>query len=261
MKRMVTYWKILLKSFSLSHQRAVEYRADYLLRLIRAGLEVGTMLVVILVFYSQIESINGWSRYEGIMVYGFFQFISSLVFTFVGYGINDLPQNIISGKLDQYIVKPVDSQFFISVRMAFVTNVYRSLLGLGIIIYTASQIDLSPQPLEYLLTIAAVLSGAMIYYALTFTASTLAFWTFADEIPEIMYTVTSISRFPAAFFQRIKAIFYILPLAFMATVPASALLGKDWMAAAVSPLVALLAVFLSRQLWLKGLRSYQSASS
>jgi ABC-2 type transport system permease protein len=261
MKRLHTYAKVLLMSFSLSHQRAVEYRLDYVLRLVRAFLEVITVTVVILVFYSNIDHINGWSRYEALMVYGFFQFVSSLVYTFVGYGINDLPQNIISGRLDQYIVRPIDAQFYVSIRMAFITNIYRSLFGLALILYTIRMLELSPSLVSIALTIIATIAACMVYYALTFAASTLAFWTFADEIPEIMSSITAISRFPVQFFQRLKTIFYLLPIAFIATVPASALLAKNHLPAAISPFVALIVYFISRKLWFLGLKSYQSASS
>ena len=262
MKKIKKYIKISLKILSMSHQRATAYRADYVLRVLRAFLDVGVAYVSINVFYFRSPSILGWNKWEALVVYGFFQTISTLVFIFSGYGISTLAREIIWGSLDRLLTQPIDSQFFASFKISYVTNIFRLVFGLLILFLALSNLGITYSPLQIIMTIISSLSSVIIYYSLTFGVTVLSFWTFSYELGELMSTITSITRFPTDFFSKgIKFAMHIVPLAFISTVPAKVLIWKNYSLAAISPIIALISFILIRKLWHLGLRSYQSASS
>jgi ABC-2 type transport system permease protein len=85
-----------------------------------------------------------------------------------------------------------------------------------------------------------------------------------DNLWVLGHTVFEIARFPMDIFgTRMKlALTYCVPFAFLATVPARALLGDlPWYMVAIGVAWALLSFMLSRWFLTFALRSYSSASS
>ena len=73
------------------------------------------------------------------------------------------------------------------------------------------------------------LCGLTIYYALRFAIASCAFWIVqVEEVHELVETVTETSRYPVTFFPPPLQAFltYVIPVAYLATFPAQALLGR-----------------------------------
>lgn len=245
----------------MSQMRAFEYRIDYIFRLVRTFVDVGAAVITISVFYAYTSTIAGWSKWEALVVFGIFQGVSSLVFVFFGIGITDLPVNIVSGKLDTFLTKPIDAQFLSSTSLTFITNIFRSLFGFSLAIYALTQLPYPIGLVNLTTGLLGIVSGMVIYFCITFLASESAFWSQSTELNELAYTIASISRFPVDYFSRFKELFYYIPLAFIATVPALAFLGKNYLYALGSPIVAIVLLWIVRRVWFAGLKAYQSASS
>lgn len=203
------YGKIFLRQLILSQQSAFQFRFDYSLRLLRAAIEVITTLMIIASFYSHSSSIVGWGKYEALLVYGIFQAISSITMFVSGYGMSMLAYDIVSGSLDDHLLKPLDSQFSICTRLIFVTNFYRVGIGLWIFGYSIYHLHLTPNIATISAFLVSLGSGWLIYFCLSFMAATLSFWTFSAEINELSRSLTSISRYPTDYFHKIGN-FYIL---------------------------------------------------
>jgi ABC-2 type transport system permease protein len=257
-----SYWQVIKSTVSMSQQQAVEYRVDYLLRVLRALIDIFVIVVVLASFYGQADEIMGWTKWEAMVVFGFFQFISSGVFFFFGYGINELPNNIIRGRLDQFLTKPLSGQFLASTKFIFLTNAFRSVFGLGVLVYGVLRAGYVPTLVDIASSTVALFSSLIVYYAVSFSISAISFWSSSSEQIYMWDTIASTSRFPADFYQRgMRWLLYLLPLVFFATVPAEALLGKSHVLSWLSPIVALASIWVVRKIWDLGLRSYQSASS
>jgi ABC-2 type transport system permease protein len=256
------YAGVVRQLIILSQESAFEYRTDYILRLVRAVTDILVVIVVIQSLYIHTSSIAGFSRAEALIVYALYQMITSTVLIFFGYGIDDLPRLILTGKLDMHLTKPIDSQFLAGANIIYITHIYRAITGLMVFIYAINLEPLTITISSLMLTSVSLVAAGVIFYSLSMGVSILSFWTFSNELQELSYTITSTSRLPTAFFPPvIQKIFLIIPLAFIATIPSLALLNKNILLPAISPLVALITFYLTRRLWHKGLQSYQSASS
>lgn len=262
MKTLTKYLRVLIQIVSMSNSSAAIYRVDYLLRIIRSFLEIGVAFVIISSFYFKAQTIAGWNQWEALLVFSIFQIVSTFVFIFAGYGITSLSRDIVRGSLDRFLVLPMDSQFLASIRISYITNLFRLFFGVFLMLFSISKLDIEIHFFNVILTFVSIISSMVVYFCLTFSVSALAFWTFSGELGELMSTITSISRFPVDYFSRgVKVVIYILPLAFISSVPAMTLLGKNNFFALLSPVIALTLFFLTRKLWKVGLKSYQSASS
>ena len=110
-----------------------------------------------------------------------------------------------------------------------------------------------------------LLSGAAILYSLWFSLAALSIWFVkvwnATEV--LRYTLVA-GRYPvSAYPPALRLVFvFVLPVAFMTTVPSQALLGQgSWPWAAGSLLMAVGSLLASRWFWRFALRHYTSASS
>jgi ABC-2 type transport system permease protein len=105
----------------------------------------------------------------------------------------------------------------------------------------------------------------LIAYGLWMILVTTAFWLVrVENIAELLTAIYETGRFPVtAFGTGIRiALTFIVPIAFLTTFPAAALLGiLDPIYLALAPLIAALLMLASRAFWRFALRSYTSASS
>ena len=108
-------------------------------------------------------------------------------------------------------------------------------------------------------------SGAAILYSLWFSLAALSIWFVkvwnATEV--LRYTLVA-GRYPvSAYPPALRLVFvFVLPVAFMTTVPSQALLGQgSWHWALGSVLMAAGSLIASRLFWQFALRHYTSASS
>lgn len=259
MIRYIRYiWRVIIMTFG----SMVTYRSDFTLRILRAITEVAIAVVAINAFYAHVPTIAGWNRYEALTVFAFYSLISSLVLLIFGQGIDNLHEDITSGQFDRYLTMPIDSQIASGTRFIFITNAFRLLFNAGLLAYVLQYVPVQHAWYEWVLVLAATLSGAAVYYSIMFAASLVSFWAFSGEATFLTHSIATVSRYPLDFFSvGIQRILYVIPLAFVAYIPASVTLGRHYLPASLSPIIAVACLWLVRQLWHAGLRSYSSASS
>ncbi|MFM7652258.1 MAG: ABC transporter permease, partial [Vulcanococcus sp.] len=120
-----------------------------------------------------------------------------------------------------------------------------------------------PGPLITGLTL--LLAAAVILYSLWFVLAALSIWFVKIwNATEVLRSVLVAGRYPvSAYPPTLRLLFtFVLPVAFLTTVPAQALIGQgSWPWALGSLLVALIVLCATRLFWRFALRHYTSASS
>src|SRR5690606_2827312 len=123
-------------------------------------------------------------------------------------------------------------QIHVSFRRVVIWRGTDILLGLGLAAYALVQMGTMPSPaslLAFALTLAAALA---IVYAIWLALMTLSFWFVAVENLEILFdSAYEAARFPVTAYPRAVrfVLVYLLPIAWITTVPASALTGRAGM--------------------------------
>jgi len=139
------------------------------------------------------------------------------------------------------------------------------VLGVVLMVGAALQERGSLNPAAVLLMAAMLMAAALTLYALWFVLATTSIWFVKTwNATEVLRAVLTAGRYPvAAFPPALRTLFtLVLPVAFLTTVPAEALLERataPWIGGSVA--VACGALAISRAFWQLALRFYTSASS
>ena len=154
-------------------------------------------------------------------------------------------------------------QFNVSTRNLNVLRFLDILIGLGLIVYAAAGLSIT---LGGVLTAALLyLSALVIVYCIWLGLSTTAFWFVKTQnVTELFNGVFGAARFPStAFPVPVRFLLtFVVPVAFVTTVPAQAMTGRLTPGLALaSPLVAAALFVLTRWFWRRAVASYTSASS
>ncbi len=265
MNRLRFYWNLYKAFLRTSVVREMEFRANFWAKMLYNALWLGFFLATLKIIYRHTDAVAGWTESEALMLAATLYFIDALIATLFYYGLSELPTMVRQGTLDFVLFKPVDSQFWISLRRINLDQL--GSLGVAIVlgVYALFQLDYLPSLLNLALYLGMVFTGVLIFYSFHLMMMTLSIWLVRVENLWVLSDVfTQIGRFPTDVFETLlrRVFTYVLPIAFLATIPTKALLGKasaEFLGfAAVWALVFFVA---GRVFWRYALRSYTSASS
>lgn len=247
-----------------SLQLDLEYRADFAVNIATALISLGAGWIVLDVMFSHAESFGDWSFHEALALFGIYVVFEEFIYGILTLNLGRLPQLIQSGDLDFLLLKPINSQFQVSARRLPLMSLPTALFGLGVVAYAT--LHLGTLSLGgALISVALLVSGAVIIYAIWVMLLTTAFWFVkVENITEVFNAFFSAGRFPvSAFPPWVRFILtFIVPVAFITTVPASAAVGRlTWPMGVASFAVAGLLLVLSHVFWRVAIANYTSASS
>jgi ABC-2 type transport system permease protein len=263
--RQVRHLRLWRRFLSQAIVRETHYRAHFVTTLVVGLVQLGLALVPILLLYGYTDDIRGWSRAEVITLVGLYQIVTGLLAAFVAPNLMRMTAYITSGELDGVLVRPVSSQFYLTLRWINVAELGNVASGVLILAFGLIRSGAGPNPLEILQAVLLTACGTVLlataWCAMTFTA----FWLQSVNPIAFLYNnLLESGRYPLAFFPNAVRAFltFAFPVAFASTFPAQALRGDlGWLPVAEGLGLTVIAVALVRAQWRYGLRSYSSASS
>ena len=176
-----------------------------------------------------------------------------------------LSELVNKGELDFVLVRPISSQFLVSIRYVNLAAVMTSVVGLAYVLIGLERLNLVPgvgAVAAYVVTLAMALISV---YALWFMSVTLALWTGRiNNISSMFDAVLILGRMPSDVYRGAIGLLLtlVIPIGAIATLPSKALLGV--LEPAYVPYQVVLAAGLlwaSHWFWNYSLRRYTSASS
>ncbi|WP_309571000.1 ABC transporter permease [Deinococcus sp.] len=243
----------------------LEYRANFVGAVLASLGQVGVALLGIGVLFGQpgTTSVGGWSFREALLVTGFYMLTEGFIAVFVQPNMSRIAEAVRTGSMDFTLLKPIDAQFNVSTRNLNVLRAPDILIGVGLIVYAAAALTVTPGSVVAALLLYA--SALVIVYCIWLGLSTTAFWFVKTQnVTELFSGVFGAARFPStAFPVPVRFLLtFVVPVAFVTTVPAQALTGQlGWTLAVASPLVAAALFVVTRLFWRHAVASYTSASS
>jgi ABC-2 type transport system permease protein len=257
------YFRVLKLFWGTSVQAELEYRLNFLVAALSSLGGLAGSIFSLFLFYRTGYQFQGWSWSEALMVLGVFTWLQGISATFLVPNLNKIVTQVQEGTLDFVLLKPISSQFWLSTRTVSPWGLPDLAFGLLIMIYAGTDLGLSP--VSYLLGIPPLLFGALVLYSLWFILGATSIWFVKIyNVTEVLRGLLEAGRYPIVAYPGIYRIFFtfVIPVAFLTTVPAQAMLDRSsggWLLAA-----ALLAIALfrfSRWFWGFALKFYTSASS
>lgn len=265
-REIMKYIKVFLHFKRINFMERLAFRSGFAFLTFGVTLNIFLNLFFIKVIYSWVTDIKGWSYYEALIVVGTSILVEGVIWMTCAY-LHALKVMLKTGELDGYLVKPMESQYLVTCYRGDLEDVVRLMLGLGIIIFGISHLPLTLLTLAVNLPLFIILliSSIILLYSISVIANSISFWTVESPSTFVIFeTISRSAQFPSDIFSGKAKIFFstVIPIAFIATVPADALInGFSFRLVFGSFGVSLFFFFLSRYVWKKGLGSYSSASS
>lgn len=245
--------------------RETHYRAHFVTTLIVGVVQLGLGVIPIFLLYGYTNEVHGWTRTEVITLVGMFQIITGLMATFVAPNLNRMTRYITEGELDGVLLRPVSSQFYLTLRWINVAELGNVVSGVLMLVLGLIFSGAGPNAMDIVQAILLATCGLILLASVWCALSFLAFWLQSvNAIGFIYLNLVESGRYPLVFFPLgVRAFLtFAFPVAFASTFPAQALRGElGWLPVAEGLGLAVVAVVLVRALWRYGLLSYSSASS
>lgn len=263
-KTTMKYASLLLSFFKASLMSEIEYRFNIAARIVTDILWYTAQLSVFEVLFRHTSNLNGWSLAETRVFMGLLFVTDSLYMMLFSENLDRMGEKVRKGDLDLLLVKPVNSQWMLSFQKVSVAYLGNFIIAVGWLLFALSQIpDFQWLRLFWLLLTIPI--GLSLIYSIRFTtAATALFFTRADAVTYIWYQVYRLGTRPHAIYPDVLryAVLTVIPIAFLASVPAEILLGKSRPEILIWGLIlSLLLIKGSSLFWNRGLKSYSSASS
>ena len=259
------YFRLLGVFYKAALLTDLEYRANFAINALLSLIGISWSVAGVAIFFLHTDEIRGWRFNELMIVLGLFLTFLGLVEMLLVPNVQDLMEHIRLGTMDFILTKPINSQFHASLRRINIWRGIDILLGLGVGAYGMAQLAEWPSLVRFLLFIILCLCGIVILYSLVMLLVTSAFWFVQlENVMELLYTFFEAGRFPITIFPTWVRILltFVVPIAFITTVPASVLLGRlggVFVLYSLGVTAALCTV--SVLFWRYAVRHYSSASS
>ncbi|HQU42087.1 MAG TPA: ABC-2 family transporter protein, partial [Pirellulales bacterium] len=228
--------------------------------------------VLIFEYTGEIGARTGWHKYEFFVFLATTLFINSLVQTFFMPNANEFSELIRSGNLDFALLKPIDTQFLISLQRVEWSSLANFVFAGGLLGYSLARLSHRPPVLQMLLYPVYVACGVAVLYSLMIVLSSVSVWLGRNQsLYDFWFYITNFSRYPMEIYRGsigtpLRRIFtFIIPVLIVVNVPAR-LLAKplesdNWPLAAFALLATAGSLLVSRAVFNRALGSYRSASS
>ena len=262
---MTRYWQTLRRFWGTALATQLEYQANVLIELLAVALSLSGSLLLLSLFFGPGQELGGWTWHQALVVQGFYTVFDGMASTWLRPNLGSIVTHVREGTLDFVLLKPIDSQFWVSLRTFSPAGLPEILLGLLLAGWGAHQSGAVLTPLVLVVVAVMLLAAGTILYSLWFLIAATSIWFVKTwNATEVLRALLASGRYPLqAYPAPLRLLFtLVLPVAFLTTVPADVLLGR-----ASAPLLGLglglAAAFfaLARGFWQFALRHYTSASS
>ena len=280
-----SYLRVLATFARNSLVRDMTFRGNFLIEMFSSMAWVFMNLgFYILVFQHapQIGDVNNWGEYSFVWgKYEFFLFLSttliinSLVQALFMANASEFSEMIRTGTLDFALLKPIDTQFLISLQRFQWSSIGNLLVGVGLAAYSLSQIGRVPTVWQLLLFVLFIGCGVAIMYSLMIALAATSIWLGRNQsLYNFWFYITNFSRYPMEIYRGpfgmpLRMLFtFIIPVLVVVNVPARFLVRPlvpqtpaDLLLPAFTLVATGLSLLASRWVFNRSLLSYRSASS
>ncbi len=258
------YLALLRMFYSTSLGVELEYRANFAFSVLSSVLNLGASLFTVRLFFAHGATLGGWSWPAATTVLGAFTVLSGVSQSFLQPNLNKLVEQVREGTLDFVLLKPIDTQFWLSARRFSPWGLPDLLLGCLLLVWGATQAR--APAMGFVALFFSMLGSSVILYSLWFIMATTTIWFVQIyNVTELLRALLDAGRFPIDAFPRgaYRFVFtFVVPVAFMTSVPAQVLLGEiSWSRLLGALALAPLLLVTSRAFFRYALRYYTSASS
>ena len=262
---MIRYFRLFLYFLRFSLSKALQFRLDFFFRIAMDIVFYAVNILFYKVIYTHTNLIGGWNDEQMMIFVGAFLVVDALSMTFFSNNLISISFFVNRGDLDYYLIRPVSSLFFLSLRDFAVNSFVNLVMACGILVYALVRYSMPLSLPGLLFFLFLIINGTYLRYLVRMMTIIPVFWLHSNRGLEMVFFHL------ARFLERPDTIFTgwvrmiltsIIPFALMVSFPARILFGG------IQPgillhivIVTILLTALVLAFWKRGLRVYSSASS
>jgi ABC-2 type transport system permease protein len=275
---MSNYLRVFLTFARNSLVRDMTFRANFLIDLITSVCWVFINLGFYTLIFHYTPAIGvgtGWEKYQFFLFLATGLLINSLVQALFMTNADELSELVRNGMLDFALLKPIDTQFLISLTRIEWSSLGNFAVGLGLMGYSMYELHYLPGPVQIVLYPLYVACGVAIYYSLMIALASTSVWLGRNQtLFDFWFYITNFSRYPMEIYEGrwgtpLRRVFtFAIPVLLVVNVPARILVRPldpqtpgDWLLPGFAILATVSSLAGSRWVFQRALGSYRSASS
>ncbi len=258
--------------------REMTFRSNFLIETISSMTWVLMNLGFYIIVFQYTPSIGantGWGKYPFFVFLATTLLINSLVQGLFMRNIDEFSELIRTGSLDFALLKPIDTQFLVSLQRIDWSATGNLLLGLSLLAYSLGKVTYVPGVIPSLLYPLYVICGVLVLYSLMISLAACSVWLGRNQsLYDFWFYIANFSRYPMEIYRGrfgtpLRLFFtFVVPVLVVVNVPARLLVRpldpqswEDWLLPAYAAVAAVASLVVSRWIFCTALRSYRSASS
>jgi len=219
------------------------------------------------------EEGDAWDRYQFFVFLATTMFINSTVQAFFIPNCEEFSELIRTGNLDFALLKPIDTQFLISLQKVDWSSLSNFVVAALLLLYALPRIEgFAPAWSAVLLYPLYILLGVLIMYSVMITLAATSVWLGRNQtLYDFWFYITNFSRYPMEIYAGPAGsvirwtLTFLLPVLIVVNVPARMMakpLRPDYAYLALYGILATaMSLVVSRWIFQRALGSYRSASS
>lgn len=270
-----SYLRVFLTFARNSLVRDMTFRTNFIIECVSSLTWMAMNLgyyVLVFQFTSSIGERTGWGQYEYFVFLATMQYVNGIVQAMFMPNCEEFSELIRTGGLDFALLKPIDTQFLISLRRIDWSSLADIVFASGLMAYALANLPQWPSAIQVVLYPLYIGCGVAIMYALMISLSATSVWLGRNQtLYEFWFYITNFSRFPMEIYEGtvgtpLRLLFtYVVPVLVVVNVPAQLLAkpleAQSWPLAVFALLAAAASLWASRKVFRRAILSYRSASS
>lgn len=273
---LAVFWMFARNSLIRDMTFRTNYIIDVIFGLCWALMNLGFYTLVYRLMYADGDGaadIAGWSQYQFFVFIATTILVNSFVEGFFMANAEELSELTRTGGLDFALLKPIDTQFLVSLQRINWSAIPKLLLALALLAYSIPRIEgLTLHPIQFILYPLYVVMGTLILYSVMIGLAATSIWLGRNQsLYDFWFYITNFSRYPmeiyeGSFGSPLRFVFtYLIPILVVINVPAATLAkplsATNWPLAAFAVFATAASLAVSRWIFQRALMSYRSASS
>jgi ABC-2 type transport system permease protein len=243
----------------------MSYRSDFLLSLVFMFLWFLPSFFSVVVLFTNVPRLAGWSLEELVFVYGFYM-LAMVPNGIFFQNVWQLSGQVQSGDFVKYYFRPMNMLFYYMSEIIDVSCLNSVPVGVGLMVWASIKLGLAWTAVRVAGTLVLLASASLVVCALMLAAASTAFWvTNSHSLLDLASRFRENARYPMTIFSGgFRLVFSILlPIGFIAFYPSQWILRPEeaglvpWL----TPAAGAICFFLACLVWSRGVRRWSGTGT
>jgi ABC-2 type transport system permease protein len=264
-KVLTRYLRLFAYFVAFSFSRSFEFRFDFVMRILMDVVYYAVAISFFRIMFLHTDNLGGWNEAQMMIFVSGYIMVDAINMTLFSNNMFQFPNLVNRGDLDYYLIRPVSTLFFLSLRDFAANSFINVLITLGIFGWAVGRYPEPMSAARVVFFLLLILNGNLLFYCLNMLANLPVFFTHSGQgFGYLMWSINKFAERPDRIFtgwmRRILTL--ALPFSLIASFPTRLLLESldYWL---LIHILVVTAIFFSLLLWgwNVALRHYSSASS